>query len=163
MKIKTGLILVIAAFLIFISVNLIFSQESTEQTGSIPQTQNEPDTQWVWGEVVTLDAQGKTLLLKYLDYETDQEKEINIATDDKTTFENIKSIDQIRLKDILSIDYIVSASGENIAKNISVEKPEDIEGVKEGGIQEGQKIEEQELPPPTQEEPKQEESNSPGY
>ena len=152
MKIKTGLILGIAAFLIFISVNLIFSQESTA-----------PDTQWVWGEVVTLDAQGKTLLLKYLDYETDQGKEINITTDDKTTFENIKSIDQIRPKDILSIDYIVSPDGENIAKNISVEKPEDIEGVKEGEIQEGQKIEEQELPPPTQEEPNQEESNSPGY
>jgi len=124
MKRKTGLILVIAASLIFIGANLIFSQESTEQGGAVPETQTEPDTQWVWGEVNTLDTQNRMIAVKYLDYETDQEKEISINTDDKTTYENIKSLDEIRPKDTVSVDYIVSPDGKNIARNISVEKPE---------------------------------------
>lgn len=124
MKRKTGLILVIAASLIFIGANLIFSQESTEQGGAVPETQSEPETQWVWGEVNTLDTQNKMIVVKYLDYETDQEKEISINTDDKTTYENIKSLDEIRPKDTVSVDYIVSPDGKNIARNISVEKPE---------------------------------------
>jgi hypothetical protein len=136
MKIKTGVILVITVSLIFISANLIFSQEPTAQGTLTPETQNEPETQWVWGEVVTLDTQNKAVTLKYLDYETDQEKEINIATDDKTAYDNIKSIDEIKPKDTLSIDYIVSPTGKNIARNISMERPEGTQGMQEGNITE---------------------------
>jgi hypothetical protein len=126
MKIKSGLILGITVCLILISANLIFSQEPA----------GEPEMQWVWGEVVTLDTQNRIIMLKYLDYETDQEKRINIKTDDLTAYEGSGSINQIKPKDTLSIDYIVSASGENIAKNISVEKPEDTQGTQKGDIME---------------------------
>ena len=151
MKRKTGLILAITASLIFISANLIFSQEA----------QNNPDTQWVWGEVSTLDTQNKAILVKYFDYETDQEKEINIDIDDKTTYENIKSMDELKPKDTVSIDYIVSPDGKNIAKNISIEKPENTQNVQEGNTTE-QKVsapaEEQKTPPAQAEE-----SKTPGY
>jgi len=147
MKRKTGLILAITASLIFISANLIFSQEA----------QNNPDTQWVWGEVSTLDTQNKAILVKYFDYETDQEKEININIDDKTTYENIKSMDELKPKDTVSIDYIVSPDGKNIAKNISIEKPENTQNVQEGNTTE-QKVsapaEEQKTPPAQSEESK---------
>jgi hypothetical protein len=126
MKIKTGLVLAITVSLIFISANLIFSQEA----------QNNPDTQWVWGEVSILDTQNKAILVKYFDYETDQEKEININIDDKTTYENIKSMNELKPKDTVSIDYIVSADGKNIAKNISIEKPENTQNVQEGNTTE---------------------------
>lgn len=125
MKIKTGLILAIAAFFLFINAKAIFSQESTVQGGAVPETQKEPQIQWLWGEVVTLDAENKAISVKYLDYETDQEKEITINVDDKTTYENIKSIDEIKPKDSVSIDFIADADGKNIAKNISLEKPEE--------------------------------------
>jgi hypothetical protein len=113
MKIKNFLVLGITALLIFIGANLIFSQEPVE-----------PDMQWLWGEVSNVDLQNKTILVKYLDYETDQEKEISITIDDKTNYENIKSIDELKAKDTVSIDYIVSLDGKNIARNISAEKPE---------------------------------------
>ncbi len=38
--------------------------------------------------------------------------------------ENIKSFDELKLNDTVSIDYIVSPDGKNIAKYISTEKPE---------------------------------------
>jgi len=83
----------------------------------------QPDMQWIWGEVVTVDPQNNKFTIKYLDYETDQEKELVVAVDGKTTFENIKSIAEIKPQDTLSLDYIVDGAN-NIAKNVSVEKPE---------------------------------------
>ncbi len=160
MKIKTGLILGITVFLIFtslISANLIFSQEPMEKSGAVPEAQKEPDTQWVWGEVNTLDTQNKAILVKYLDYETDQEKEININIDDKTTYDNIKSMDELKPKDTVSIDYIVSPDGKNIAKNISVEKPGNTQNLQEGNITEQKaptQTEEQNTPPAQAEESK---------
>lgn len=94
---------------------------------SAPQqapAQNENDTQWTWGEVVNLDSVGKTITLKYLDYEADQEKDIVLAVNEKTAFENIKSFDEIKVKDTLSIDYMVGPDGKNIAKNIGLESPD---------------------------------------
>jgi len=85
--------------------------------------QSEPEILWVWGEVTAVDAMNKALTLKYLDYETDQEKDINISVDDKTTYESVKSLDEIKIKNTLSVDY-TAKDGINIAKNISLEKGE---------------------------------------
>ena len=133
MKIKMSLVLGIIFSFLLISTGMVFSEEQTQQNPPTQPTQptqatqeipSEPETQWIWGEVVSIDAATKKILVKYLDYETDTEKEININADDKTTYENIKSVDEIKPQDTLSIDYIVNPDGRNIAKNISVEKPE---------------------------------------
>ena len=127
MKTRTGLVLGIAGCLIFISMGLSFSQEPATQVETTIETQAEPQTQWLWGEVVSVDVANKTLVVKYLDYEIDQEKDITITTDESTTYENVNSLSEIKINDALSIDYIVSADGKNIAKLISVEKPESVE------------------------------------
>lgn len=92
---------------------------------------SEDDIQWVWGEVVGLDIPGNTLTLKYLDYETDQEKDITLSVDEKTSFENIKNLADIKNKDTLSIDYISGPEGKNIARNIGLENPDSYEGSSE--------------------------------
>jgi hypothetical protein len=94
---------------------------TSSQESSVPK---EADMQWAWGEVTGLDNQTQTVTLKYLDYETDQEKELVLAVDEKTTFENIKDFNELKLKDTLSIDYIIGVDNKNIAKNISFEKPD---------------------------------------
>jgi hypothetical protein len=132
MRGKTFLFIAIAVFLIFANTKVVFSQDVTIKGGAIPESESEPGVQWVWGDVVNLDTQNKTLVVKYLDYETDQDKEIAINVDDKTVYENIKSIDEIKLKDTVSVDYIVGADGKSIARNLSVEKPESLEGMQEG-------------------------------
>lgn len=86
------------------------------------EPKNTNETQWAWGEVTNLDAQAKTITLKYLDYETDQEKELVLSVDEKTAFENINNFEGIKIKDTLSIDYTTGSDGKNIAKNISFEK-----------------------------------------
>jgi len=125
---------VLSGFIIFImsATFIAFAEEpvvapADSATASVDQPaalKIENETQWAWGEVTNLDAQAKTLTLKYLDYETDQEKDLVLAVDEKTVFENIKSFDEIKINDTLSIDYTVGADGKNIAKNINFEKPD---------------------------------------
>ena len=85
----------------------------------------------MWGEVVSTNPINNELLVKYVDYDTDSEKEITISTDDKTIYENAKSIDEIKVGDSVSVDYAVSADGKNLALNISLEKPEAVSTIEE--------------------------------
>lgn len=136
MQSKRFLIVGMTAFLIFAGTRSVFSEEQAAGTNTVVETQNmisegsavpqdkEPETQWVYGDVINLDPQNKTIMVKTLDYETDQEKEIAITIDEKTTFENIKSLDEIKPNDTVSVDYIVTADGKNLAKNISLEAVE---------------------------------------
>jgi hypothetical protein len=108
---------------IFLSAGFVQSQQSKapEAPGA-----DEAEVQWLWGEVASLDAPNKVLVVKYLDYDTDIEKQMTITADEKTEFENVKSIDEIKSQDTISIDYIVGPDNRNIAKVISVERMEEI-------------------------------------
>jgi hypothetical protein len=109
----------VSSILIFGGVNFA-QQELSGDTSGVP------DVQWLWGEAVSVDTAKGEVVVKYLDYETEEEKQVTIATDDKTTFENVNSLAQIKTADTLSIDYAVDKDGKNLAKNISVEKPEEV-------------------------------------
>ncbi len=123
MKISKSLFLGIIS--LFIGIGLAFAQDEAKPIAATEPGLNNSDVQWVWGEAVDIDAQNKAVVIKYLDYEVDQEKEITIGTDDKTTYENIKSLDEIKPKDVLSVDYINAQDGKSIARTISLEKPEE--------------------------------------
>lgn len=90
----------------------------------LPGVSLEAETQWIWGDVVSVDKASRKITVRYLDYETDTEKEITIVADDNTRYENARSFDEIKPQDTLSIDYTIGTDGSNIARNISVEKPE---------------------------------------
>ncbi|MBI4706612.1 MAG: hypothetical protein HY761_01625 [Candidatus Omnitrophica bacterium] len=118
---KNVFIILTGVFLFFAGLSMAFGQQQTAQP---VQAQEEPEVQWVWGEVVSVDPQNKIFSVKYLDYETDEEKEIAVNVDEKTIYENVKAIGEIKTKDAVSIDYIVTPEGRNVARNISLEKPE---------------------------------------
>lgn len=92
---------------------------------SVPPTTTEFETQWVWGEITSLDPQAGKIAISYFDYETDTEKELKLSVDEKTKFENLNSINDLKLRDTISVDYILSPDGNYAARNISVEKPEE--------------------------------------
>lgn len=100
------------------------TQTAAEQPKAAAAPVAGPEMQWLWGEVSRLDAENKEVTVKYLDYETDTEKEIKISVDEKTTYDNAASLGDLKPKDTVSVDYVVSAEGKNIAKIISLEKVE---------------------------------------
>lgn len=129
MALKTGFVLGITVSLILISTSFVFSQEqAAQEQAEEPAAQESPSESeilWLWGEVASVDLEKSQLLIKYLDYDTDEEKEIKININDQTTYENVKSVDEIKPQDTVSIDYITDSEGNNIAKNISIEKLEE--------------------------------------
>ena len=133
MKKQLFISLFVVLFLTGLAIISPFAQESETQV--IPAAP-ESEVQWLWGEVVFVDTLTKQTIVKYLDYETDTEKEITININDKTNFENAKSLDEIKAEDTVSIDYITDPEGKNIAKNISVEKNEGVQTLPEQNTQE---------------------------
>ena len=127
MKLKIGVILGVTISVVFLSANLVFSENQATLSTPATETQNAPEPQWVWAEVLSLDPMNHQMTVKYLDYEADTEKEMMVNTDDNTTYENVKSLSEIKPQDTVSIDYITTAEGKNIAKNINVEKTEGIQ------------------------------------
>ena len=105
--------------------------EASTPAAPAVEAKTEPEIQWVWGEVISTNPINNELLVKYVDYDTDSEKEIIIGIDNKTTYENAKSIDEIKVRDSVSIDYAVGADGKNLALNISLEKPEAVSAIEE--------------------------------
>ncbi|MFA5004976.1 MAG: hypothetical protein WC561_02465 [Candidatus Omnitrophota bacterium] len=125
---KAFFVLVISIFSGFSLMALALAEEATTAPAPVEQAADpiiapavRSDTQWVWGEVTSVDALANTLTLKYLDYEADQEKSIVLSVDENTAYENINSIGELKEKDVLSVDYVI-AEDKNIAKNISLEK-----------------------------------------
>lgn len=128
-----GVIFWIVLSIVFLTISLN-TKVSSAQKESITVTQevepmmpiiNEPDIQWLWGEVSSLDIPNNKITINYFDYETDAEKAAKISVDDNTKYENIRSLNDIKLNDTISIDYALSADGKYIAKNISIEKLEE--------------------------------------
>jgi hypothetical protein len=120
--------LAVSIFAIFLAAAcpvLTFAQgnQTTQQAvAALPVS-----AEWLYGEINSVDISGKSLTLTYLDYDTDIEKQATVLVDDKTIFENVKSLEEIKPQDMVSIDYIVGADSKNLASSISVEKLESAE------------------------------------
>ncbi|MCM8770699.1 MAG: hypothetical protein NC936_02390 [Candidatus Omnitrophica bacterium] len=80
------------------------------------------EMEWVWAEVVSVDYQNSQIKVNYLDEETLEEKELIFNVDKDTVFENVESLWEIKPQDSVSIDYIVTAEGLNLARKIYVER-----------------------------------------
>jgi hypothetical protein len=127
---RTSILLtVITGFLIFLSTGFVFAQQEKSSAQDAAA-----EIQWIWGEVVSVDQAAKVFAVKYLDYDTDMEKQMTMSVDEKTGFENSKSLADMKIQDTVSVDYIIGADGKNIARNISVEKIEDIGDAEESAL-----------------------------
>jgi hypothetical protein len=100
-----------------------FAQENaTEQQQ--PAAAAAPDLQWLWGEVISVNPQEQSMSVKYLDYDSDMEKTIELVSDAGTKFEEVKGLDEIKPQDTVSIEYLVK-DGKNVARGITVERIEE--------------------------------------
>ena len=143
--VKTLLVVVAAMIL---TAGTLHAQE-TKQPGSTAgaadmaasSPQGEIIPEWLYGEVVSVDIAGKSFQVRYLDYNTDIEKQGSVFVDDKTLLEGVKSLQDIKPQDTVSIDYIVDADGKFRAVAVSLETfEEDPESVLEELAGEPEKV-----------------------
>ena len=118
---------VICLSLLLLFSQASFCQEAGEQAQNVTGNQTiEPEDSWLWGDVVSLDTAAGKLVLKYIDYESDNEKEVSVYASAETTYENVSALAEIKPEDTVSVDYITAADGKMMAKHISVEKLESV-------------------------------------
>ncbi|MDD5513110.1 MAG: hypothetical protein PHD09_05030 [Candidatus Omnitrophica bacterium] len=122
---KIGFFFGIIAVITFIFSNAAYSQDDNIITGPQLDTESsEPVVQWLWGEVLSVDADKNQIKVKFLDFENDAEKEILLTANDLTNFENIKGVVDLKPQDNVSVDYVITTQGDNVAKYIGLEKAE---------------------------------------
>ncbi|MFH1691549.1 MAG: hypothetical protein ABIC68_03125 [Candidatus Omnitrophota bacterium] len=78
-------------------------------------------TQWVWGEVVSIDPEKKQITVKYLDYESYDEAVMTLDTDSTSVFDNMSGFSDIKPADYVTVDYY-KKDDSNLATLIVVEK-----------------------------------------
>ena len=122
MKIKvcTLIMLGVASFtsLAFCQQEPLAVEEALQE--SVPSGE---EISWVWGEIKAIDTQSASLTVIYMDYQTDEEKELMLITDAQTKYEGAKDMGGIKAGDTASIDFVIK-DDKNIARNISIENIE---------------------------------------
>jgi hypothetical protein len=77
----------------------------------------------IYGEVRSVNAAVSSIVVQYYDYDSDNEKSIEITAANNTKIEGVSTINDIRQGAWADINYTV-VNGKNMAKSIAVEKEE---------------------------------------
>jgi len=132
MKDRLTVITVLTLLLSFTGFGLAHAEDAVIQGGVASGAEADSQIQWLWGDVLSVDMPRGEITVRYLDYDNDEERDAIISLDEKTVLENAKSIEDIKPQDTVSIDYKMSPDGRNIARVVSVEKPEAEEAMPPG-------------------------------
>lgn len=98
---------------------------------------SQPKDLTIYGEVQSVNAAGGTMTVQYYDYDTDEERSIELSVAGDTKIENAPGLGDIKKGDWADITYMTQDS-KNKAKSIIVEKEEEVpaEAMPEGETKE---------------------------
>ena len=78
----------------------------------------------IYGEVKAVNTAVSSMTVQYYDYDSDEEKTIEVSSDSNTKMENAATINDVKQGNWADVIYTV-VNGKNIAKSIIVEKEEE--------------------------------------
>ena len=102
-------------------------QVSTEVPAVAPAASEKsapPEEISIYGEIKAVNQAASSATVQYYDYDSDQEKSIEITADTNTKMENAATVNDIKQGNWADVIYTVT-NGKNIAKSIIVEKEEE--------------------------------------
>ena len=98
---------------------------TTETVATAPAaTTVQPQEISIYGEVKAVNPTASSVTVQYYDYDSDEEKSIEITSDSNTKMENAATINDIKQGNWADVIYTV-INGKNVAKSIIVEKEEE--------------------------------------
>ena len=104
---------------------------TSEQTTPVKVESPQPQEISIYGEVQSVDSTINSMTIQYYDYDSDQEKNIEITVNKDTKLEKAPSLNDIKKGDWADITYMVS-DAKNTATFISIEKDEESAGTSAG-------------------------------
>jgi len=78
----------------------------------------------IYGEIKSVDAVANSIVVQYYDYDSDNEKSVDITADSNTKIDGALTINDIKQGNWVDVNYAV-INCKNMAKLIAVEKEED--------------------------------------
>ncbi len=122
-------VVTILFILVIFPVIMVLAQENQpsvkESSATESTTPAQPEEFSIYGEIVSVDQASNSIRAQYYDYDSDEERTINIMLDKNTSLENAKTLADIRQNDWADISYVVS-DAKFVAKSIKVEKEEEV-------------------------------------
>ena len=118
---KLGVLLFVLGLVASVSVLRAEEVIVSETTPVVPETEAQP--MYVFGEVVSVNSDLNEITIQYYDYELNELKEMILAADNNTIFENFQAISEISSGDTVNVEYN-AAEGRNAIQKISVERIE---------------------------------------
>ena len=104
-------------------------QEAPERLeAAAPQAAKEAPAEemTVYGEVKAVNAGPNSISLEYYDYDSDEEKRMEVVLDANTKLENAAALASVKEGDWIDVVYSI-ADGKNLAKSVAVEKDTELE------------------------------------
>lgn len=80
----------------------------------------------IYGEVLSVNAAANTMSVQYYDYDSDEEKTVELSVGADTKLENAASLNDVKKGDWVDAIYS-SVGGKNAAKSVMVEKEEAVQ------------------------------------
>jgi Cu/Ag efflux protein CusF len=96
--------------------------ETAAPAASAPEA-SQPKDASIYGEVLAVNATANTISVQYYDYDSDEEKTVDLNCGADTKMENAASLNDVKKGDWVDAVYVAS-EGKNIAKSVMVEKEE---------------------------------------
>jgi hypothetical protein len=93
------------------------------QAAPVKESAGVKDTS-IYGEVQSINAAGNSINVQYYDYDSDEEKTVEILVGKDTKLENATGINDIKAKNWVDVTY-KNVDGKNLASSIAVEKEEE--------------------------------------
>jgi len=101
------------------------AQDAAPAAAEAPAASAQQKELTIYGEVQSVDAPGGKMVVQYYDYDTDEEKSIDLAVGADTKIENAASVGDIKKGDWADITY-VAQDAKNHARLVIVEKEEEV-------------------------------------
>jgi len=98
---------------------------------------------WLWGEVISVDAAANALSVKHLDYETADWVAKTVNVDDKTVFQGVSALADIKAGANVTVEY-TQKDGRSVADVIEV-SPKEAESPSSAPQEEGSVVLKQDL------------------
>ena len=100
----------------------VYAQEAQPAPAPVPEVAPAVEGQEAYGEVVSIDVKAGTIAITEYDYEKDQDINKTYTIDKAATYENVKSLGEIKVGDWVALTLKPEKEGANIAASVYVER-----------------------------------------
>lgn len=117
----------IASLAVLAGAGICQEEQKAEAPAAAPQAA--PKAESIYGEVLAVNETADSMNVQYYDYDTDEEKKVDVTVTADTKFKNSTGLKGIKAGDWVDVSLSAVEGGKRVARVVEVEKAEEMEEV----------------------------------